>query len=548
MIVDIDNSKHYLFLKEVFDKIQLEQIRSAFTKEIDNAWVMKQKCPWIDVQRCFMSQYGEIPIGCWLYLFNTLAKLNIPYTLSPALTEYLSSFVLDEKEFKSWVNDLFDGATNEKGEPFKPYEYQIAAAYKLLKYRKCYGEISTSAGKTLITYIMFKWLLDHKQINDMLYVVPSKDLASQSLDKYELYESYLKEEKRSKWTSVCLYSGIKEEEKKQLDKCTLLFATYQSLNKRDFHFFERFKVCFTDECHHNKSASIKKILTKCVNLEYSIGVTGTFPKEDSYFNLVLQAYVGPVVYRFTADELINKEKKGTPIVVVNCILDWATDEEKIELYKSRLTVSKDDAQSGFKALKTEQKFVNDSYRRMKFICDQAILAKHNVLILFGDVQGGYGKEIQRYIQDNSQKNCYYCDGSTPSKNRDYYKQCMEDDTTGNTIIVATSGTFGEGIDIKNVWMIFLTNTVKSDNIVRQICGRGIRKYPNKEYTLIMDFVDDLRYSPNRHKKDNYMWKHYLERKRIYKSQNFQTYEKRFTISDVQEDVKKKINTNENTLF
>lgn len=527
MVIDIDDSKRFLLITQAFDRMELEQLRSAFTKEVENAWVVKQKCPWVNTNICFMSKFNEIPIGCWSYLFSTLKTLNVKYSLSDRLVEYLNSFQLDEKAFLDYVNNLFEGATTEKGKDFKPYEYQIKAAYKLLKYRKCYGEISTSAGKTLISYIMFRWLLDNKKMNhNMLYIVPSKDLASQSLEKYELYESYLKEEKRATWNSVCLYSGIKKKDKDLVDDCTILFGTYQSLNKKDPHFFERFKVCFTDECHHNKSNSIKKILSECVNLEYSIGVTGTFPKPDTYFNMVLQAYVGPVVYRFTADELINKEKKGTPIVVIGYVMDWATEEEKIELYKSRLSVTKDDVQTGRKALKTEQTMINDSYKRMKFICDQAIKAKHNTLILFGDVQGGYGKKIQEYIQNNSRKNCYYCDGETPSETRDYYKQQMEEDTSGKTIIVATSGTFGEGIDIKNVWNIFLTNTVKSDGLVRQICGRGLRQYEGKEMTLLFDFVDDLRYSPSSHKKDNYGWKHYNERKKIYKSQNFTLLEKR----------------------
>jgi superfamily II DNA or RNA helicase len=92
------------------------------------------------------------------------------------------------------------------------------------------------------------------------------------------------------------------------------------------------------------------------------------------------------------------------------------------------------------------------------------------------------------------------------------------------VLVASIGTFGEGIDLSNIWSIFLVNSAKSERLVRQICGRGLRKYPGKEKTLLFDFVDDLRYTMDGRYEDNYMWKHYKERKKIYKEQNFPTYE------------------------
>jgi len=62
--------------------------------------------------------------------------------------------------------------------PFKPYDYQIKAAYTVIKYKKCCGEISTSGGKTLISFIIFKYLMDVAGVKNLLYVVPSVDLAT----------------------------------------------------------------------------------------------------------------------------------------------------------------------------------------------------------------------------------------------------------------------------------------------------------------------------------------------------------------------------------
>ena len=131
--------------------------------------------------------------------------------------------------------------------------------------------------------------------------------------------------------------------------------------------------------------------------------------------------------------------------------------------------------------------------------------------------------IKGYSQGDWQ-DVYYVDGSTPTDIRDYYKSQCENDDTGNTVLVASIGTFGEGIDLCNIWSIFLVNSAKSERLVRQICGRGLRQYPGKDKTLLFDFVDDLRFTMDGRYEDNYMWKHYKERKKIYKEQNFPTYE------------------------
>jgi superfamily II DNA or RNA helicase len=202
------------------------------------------------------------------------------------------------------------------------------------------------------------------------------------------------------------------------------------------------------------------------NLKYSIGVTGTFPKDKLYEYLLLQAYIGPVIYKLTADQLINEEKRGTPIYTIFQYMNWATDDEKETLYLLRANKNKDDIQAGNKILKQERLFVNNSYTRLKFICDKVINMKKNTLVLFGDIKYGYGNKLYEYIKNNSDKDVYYVDGTIKNENREYYKQCMEDDTSGNTVIVASINTFGEGIDLKNLWAIFLVDTSKSERIVR----------------------------------------------------------------------------------
>ena len=523
MKVDITFDNLYMILSSDYPQ-ELSIMRTAFTREVANSFILQKKGFSDQIHKCFMNEYNMVPIGLWLDLVKTCKENNIYLEMSQNFHNYINSFQMEFDGFKSFVDEMFKAALikNKKGEyvPFKPYDYQVTAAYQLLKYKKCCAEISTSAGKTLISYIIFKYLLS-QGCKKMLYIVPSKDLAVQSNEKFIEYENCLAH--TDKWESGILKSGLKKAEKAKVNSCNVLFATFQSLNHKDAEFFNDFDICLCDEAHHSgTSLSIKKILVKCVNLKYSFGVTGTFPKRNKFEYLTIQSFIGPLVYMFTTDQLINVEKKGTPIYIIFQRLNYASMDDKKTLYLLRANKDQADIRAGSKVLNYEQKWVNDQYSRLKYIADMGIKTKKNTLILFGDIKGGYGKKIFEYIKENSEKNVYYIDGSTPETNRNYYKQCMEDDTSGNTVLVASINTTGEGIDIKNLWTIFLVNTAKSERLVRQICGRGIRQYPGKERVIIFDFVDDLRYTEDREKKYryNYLWKHYKERETIYKQQNF----------------------------
>lgn len=531
MKVDITYDKEYIVCNSE-QPYELQLLKRFLTRDIANAWLLKKKQPWLNTERCFINEYGMIPSGLWLLVLKFCKQYNIATETTEQFNNYVNQFQLDFDSFNEWVNKTFEGAQTKNGDPFSPRDYQIKAAYTLLKYKKACGEISTSAGKTLISFIIFKYLVDNVSTDKILYIVPSVDLATQSAEKYEEYESYLRVHHHN-WSIGILKAGLKKAEKEAVESCNILFGTFQSLCKRDNQFFSRFTACICDECHHaGSSDSIHKIFRRCSNLNYSIGVTGTFPKDDKIENLNLQTYIGPVVYELTADQLIKNEHAATPIYVVFQIIDWAANEEKRQLYYNRCqkAVNQNDLTLGNKLLKQEQEFINASYIRMRYIGDLAIRMKKNTLILFGDVKGEYGKKIVDYIKDNSEKNAYYIDGTTPTQNRDYYKDCMKNDHDGKTVIVGSIYTMGEGIDVPNIESIFLVNTAKSERMVRQIVGRGIRNSEGKEKCVLYDFVDDLRYSETKDRKyhENYMWKHYLERRKIYQEQNFPTYEQKIS--------------------
>ena len=246
MKVDITSDQKYLVLSTDYI-FELNVIRNALTREIPNAWLLKKITSIQNTDRVFINSYNMVPTGLWLELIKICKDNNINVEMTEKTQEYIKSFQLDFDTFKQYVLDLFEGALDDKGNKFMPYDYQIEAAYTVLKYRKCCTEISTSGGKTLISFIVFKYLMDIENIDKILYIVPSVDLANQSAEQYELYESFLTKHSKE-WTTGVLRANLKKAEKEAVENCNILFGTFQSLCKRDHTFFNKFEGCISDEC------------------------------------------------------------------------------------------------------------------------------------------------------------------------------------------------------------------------------------------------------------------------------------------------------------
>lgn len=510
---------------------ELKQLQISFTKELDDAWLIKKKTPWAAFETKFMNDYGMIPAGLWLELVKISRRWSLPLDFSPKAVSMLVDQSVSEQVFKNYCSMLFEDARDGEGHPVTLRDYQIDGVFNLIKYRKACLEITTSGGKTLMAYILFRFLRDVMNVKRLLYIVPNKNLATQSAEAFDKYEKWTHSD--HSWTSVALASDTKKKDRKFSSECTVLFATFQTLNNKDMQFFQSFDAVFVDECHHAQANSIKKILTMCTGASYVFGMTGTFPKEDSHDRFLIESFIGPHVFTLESFQLIQEIGGACPVVVVEELLDWASTDDKKALYEIRKTAAGQDL--GTKLLRQEQDFVNGNLDRLYYICNQAIKAKGNCMILFGDVNiGKYGHKVCEYIKDNSEKNVYYADGSTPVRNREIYNDLLENDTSGNTVIVASIYTYGEGIDLHNLYSIFLVNSLKSEKQLRQILGRGMRLYTNpetgeeKKMVVLFDFVDDLRYG----KKDdspwrinNYLWRHHEERHQIYVDHKFPVYQR-----------------------
>ena len=533
MQVTITDDNKFLILRNL-NNYELNSVREFFTKEPDNSWVVKKKNPWFETETSFLNNFGMLPIGLWTELVRYAYLKNVRLDFDPKINEILQDTKIEFSTFKYYVDGLFEKAVDENGNSVEMRSYQLEGVFKLLKFRKACVEVTTSGGKTLMSYILFKFLRDVKQVKKMLYIVPNKNLAVQSYEKYDKYEDWV--QGSHNYLPAYLCGDMPKKQREKVPNADVLFATYQSLaNIKENEFFDKFDSVIVDECHHSRASTIKRILKRCHNTKYVFGMTGTFPKEDSFDRFVIESFIGPLVFKLTAFELINVHKAATPIYVINTYLNYASESEKKMLYESRKMKDKDDVGTGMRLLEQEMMFVNKNYNRMKYICDLVSKSKQNTLVLFNEVKDskGYGRKIFEYLKENTDKTVFYADGHTDAKTRDYYNKRMDEDETCNTVIVGSQGTYSEGIDIANIGIIILAESFKSENILRQSIGRGMR-LGNKEKVVMFDIIDDLRYGEDGDKdwlRNNYLWKQHLERTKAYKEHQFPVYEQHINFSE-----------------
>lgn len=494
---------------------ELSMLQLGFTKKINDWYAIKKKNPNVQVEECFINAYFVMPVGLWRELVKLCHKYNYSLYID-GVSERICDGRLTRESYNEFIDKLFAGSK------IKLRDYQREAAFYCLYYRRACIEVSTSGGKTMIAYIIFKYLRDVCGIKQVLFITPNTNLTTQSKDKFLLYEKLCNRE--PDWTYLEMFSGAKKKKNEKYDE-DIIFGNYQTLRNKKHEFFVNFGALINDETQHGTCTSIRTIFSKCPNAEYRIGMSGTLPAEDSYDSFVLQANIGPYVYKYVSRELI-KEGYATPVHVHAICLNYLDNERKLALYnlrKLKKANNDNDTDEGLRLLNLEKEQARNSEARFRYICNLLKKTTKNTLVIFTDVQNQYGWRIYNNIKEFSDKNVYYIDGNVSAKDRALMIEAMENDLTGNTVIVASIGCFSEGIDICNLWNIFLVETTKSDGTLRQILGRGMRQFEGKDKTMFIDIIDDFRYYPHNNTDyftENYLYRHGVERRFIYEDKGF----------------------------
>lgn len=489
MELTLTENNQFLRIDEATE-MELEQLNISLTRRIEG-WrfnPLVKRGVW-DGYVSYVKDNKWIPSGLWQEVMKICKQYKYELKIN-GITRLFDKDVTAEG-FEEWASEFFDRSD------IKPRDYQLEAAFNILKFRRSLSELATSAGKTLISFLTIAYMLEKQKAQKILFVVPNVSLVLQASEDFTTYNY----ENRIEMMIQQVYAGQEIRANRNV-----VIGTYQSLVKKNKEFFNQFDCVIVDETHKAKSNSIKTILQKCESASYRYGLSGTIPKDNTLDRLTVMAYTGPLITEIKAS-FLQQEGHIAKCKVKVIEMNYAPENTKKAFME--LATNRYDNKDVFSL---EQNYIINSPGRLNFIVKIISKVPNNSLVLFHRIE--HGKKLYGELRRKSDKKVYYVDGNTDKDIREEYKKKME--AGDEVVIVASYGTFSTGISIKKIHNIFFTESFKSEVIIRQSIGRGLRQHESKDNVNIIDFVDDICYE----EWQNYLFKHGIARQKIYRQEKF----------------------------
>jgi len=458
---------------------------------------------------------GYVDVGLWKRCYEICRIARRPFEIINK-QDFPINNNIEKAHFIKFVNKFYGGRKNGDGDVFFPYEHQIEAAWKILRNRYCRIEVATSGGKTLILSMVLFYILKHiKDDAKILIIVPSISLVSQFYDDMMDYNlGFFKENKEPLDLRIMEIMSDKPRKFHGEGEPNFYISTYQSLDNDEVwkkEFFEQFHTVACDESHKAKAVTLKRELDKTKGSAfYRFGLSGTYPKDNTTAILDIESVTGPLVMLVRADYLMKKDLVAGLMIKTICLdhndLNFAEKTKNIKKHNPR------------KALELEVKYVQDCDQRIDFIVKTLIgKADKNVLLLFHNID--HGKRLLDHAEYLfPEQEIHYIDGGVNGKNRKPILARMKIHEPGKPkVLIASYGTLSTGISIDAIFYIIFADSFKSDVVIRQSIGRGLRKHKDKDKVVVFDITDIF----NMKSGNGMLYNHSKARKRIYDEQNYE---------------------------
>lgn len=487
-----------------------EELSNYFSAYVENYKFMpKYKSGfWNGKIYFFDARTGQLPIGLLYKLQEFCNKGDYKYQ-----QDFVIEQSLDYSAFNEFVKSL--------DIPIEPRDYQLQATYDVITKKHINISSSTSSGKSLILYLICRWMLNNKL--KTLLIVPNTQLVEQIFTDFYSYGWNEVEDK------VCLiYAG-----KQRLINRMIVISTWQSLyTAKDIELLKSYDCLCIDEMHSasSQAKAITTLAKNCVNASYRIGLSGSFPSEGTSDWYSVVGVSGKINVYSTYSSLQEAGFiVGFKILTTKLLYPIQT---RMKAYESTKDIKDDDKSKETKRYAMESEFVSNLQSRNKFIMRLCNFLVGNTLLLFKN-KATHGIPLYNLLKQNiKNKTVLYIDGDIDIKERVRIQHRIEMES--NVILVASLGTTSVGISIKNLHNLILASGTKSKVKTIQSIGRLLRLHPTKDIVKIYDIVDDLSFKDVKNKIyfTNYSMKHHKERMKIYKENNFDVQELNYQIKEI----------------
>lgn len=354
------------------------------------------------------------------------------------------------------------------------------------------GVIHHNSGKSLIQYIIIRYLLEHHAERLML-VVPSTALVFQMTKDFADYSS-----NDDSFDADTMIHHVMSGKEKTSNK-PIVISTWQSQMKMTSQTAHTYDAILVDECSGVRGVELVKLLDKCTESAFKYGFTGTLNKSKTD-KMQIQAMLGPVLKVTETRKLIDDGYLAA--INIKCLtLDYTKD--------TKAMVSKN------KDYHLEVDFLVSHERRNKFIRNLTMSLDGNTLVLYTLVEK-HGDVLDKLFQEKiGDRKYFYLHGGVDAEDRDDIRPIVE--SSSNAVILASYGVFAQGVNIKRIHNIVLASPTKSVIRLLQSIGRGLRTGVDKEGLVVYDISDDLSNSKSR---KNFTYGHFIERLKIFNEESF----------------------------
>ena len=459
----------------------------------------------------FMPAYRARRWDGYVRLFNTGTRTIYAGLIEP-IKEFLESKnytyeyiangyygVPDEEEnigYEDIANFADSLSLRSSGKEVSARDYQINAIVDCLRHKRRLILSPTGSGKSMILYLLIRYLQSVNPDYKFLIIVPTTSLVSQMYGDFKDYSS------ENGWDAYSQIHKITAGEDKNTKK-NIVCSTWQSIYKLQGKYFNQFDCIICDEAHKMQANSITGIFEKATEVKYRFGCTGTL--NDSKCNsMVLSGLTGKIQQVITTKELIDKKQLSD--LDIKCILLRHDEATRIAFKKCEYDQEVD--------------YLVTNSRRNKFISNIACAADGTTLVLYRFVEK-QGKELYRLISEKEKnRKVFFISGSTSVEQREEIRQYANNHPC---IVVASLGTTAAGVNIPSIESIIFAHPSKGKITNLQSIGRGLRLKEGKTKCTLYDIADDMS-----HKSwINYSLRHMGERIKTYTTEKF-----KFTITRI----------------
>ena len=411
------------------------------------------------------TEQGEIAqdiLGEFKELWNSVTTQDY----SDFIEEYTQNY-LREKMIRKQRKAAMKEQIIELGRcKLVPNKMQVAFVQNILKLRlknvqKALLTSSTGTGKTLASAFAMREVHPER----ILFVVHREQIAKQALNSY-----------RKVFGTEKTY-GLLSGNHKDIT-ADFIFATMQMMAKTEIHMqfeIDAFDVIILDECHHAGSESYQRIMSY-FKPQFWLGMTAS-PDTNNYD--IYDLFDHNIAYEIRLQQALEEDLLCpfhyfgiTDLEVNGEVFD---DHAGVRNFANLIS----DVRVDYILEKAEYFGYSGERVRGLIFCSRKEEAKELSL-----------KFNRRYKKDGSLYKTEVLTGEDNQERREkVIGQLVADGKDKNAVdYIFTVDIFNEGVDIPEINQVIMLRPTESPVVFVQQLGRGLRKYEDKEYVVILDFI------------------------------------------------------------